>query len=125
MPIQRRKFITRAMIRAEPEVTFVFGDNAQGHGFGGQAREMRGELNSFGIPTKWKPTMTADAFFTDIRPCFEMVFGCLRVLNTRLMQGQTIVFPTDGIGTGLARMSTTAPLLFYTLTETIRNWEHP
>lgn len=41
--IEYRDHITRAMLRAEPEKLFVFGDNFVRTGFGGQAKEMRGE----------------------------------------------------------------------------------
>jgi hypothetical protein len=38
--------ITRAMVKADRASLFVFGDNMEGRGFGGQAAAMRGELNT-------------------------------------------------------------------------------
>jgi hypothetical protein len=61
-----KKFITREYVRESFGTTiFLFGDNMQRTGLGGQAKEMRNEPNAFGVPTKWKPTMQDDAFFTD------------------------------------------------------------
>lgn len=72
------KYITRQMMRAEPTTLFVFGDNLAQVGYGGQAKEMRGEPNAVGIPTKRKPSRTApDEFFTDnvyFRPDFSRNF---------------------------------------------------
>jgi hypothetical protein len=64
--IEFAEFITRASCRANPDKTFLFGDNAIHAGFGGQAaKEMRGEPNAIGIPTKFYPNMRDDSFFTD------------------------------------------------------------
>ncbi len=46
-------WITRDMVRAEPDARFVFGDNVEREGFGGQAAAMRGEPNAIGVATKW------------------------------------------------------------------------
>lgn len=51
------------MCRANPDITFVFGDNTLGFGKGGQAI-IRDESNAIGIPTKRKPAMTAGSFFS-------------------------------------------------------------
>ena len=37
----------------------------QQKGYGGQAREMRGEPNSIGIPTKWAPDSNKSSYFCD------------------------------------------------------------
>lgn len=63
--IEYRKFITRQMLRDEPEKLFVFGDNFGRVGFGGQAKEMRGEPNAVGVLTKRFPSMVHAAFLTD------------------------------------------------------------
>lgn len=55
MPVKYLAWITRDMLRKEPEARFVFGDNAYRKGFGGQAKEMRGEPNALGVATKWYP----------------------------------------------------------------------
>lgn len=52
MIILRQTRIYRADLAMNPKVLYVFGDNLERKGFGGQAYEMRGEPNAFGIATK-------------------------------------------------------------------------
>lgn len=111
MPILRMKRIPREMLQANPEWLFVFGDNVLRTGFGGQAAAMRGEPNAIGIPTKWKPTMDEDAFFTDDSACFAAVIPDLRRALDAVLDGRTVVFPEAGIGTGLAQLPVRAPML--------------
>ena len=65
MPLIRQKWITRDDLKSNRNQIYVFGDNMIREGYGGQAAAMRGEPNSFGIPTKWLPTNDTKAFFTD------------------------------------------------------------
>ena len=102
------------MVRAEPGTLFVFGDNMHRVGRGGQAKEMRGEPNTIGIPTKFDPAMDQDAFFSDsdfedIRPVLDAAFGQLVM---HISNGRDIVWPTDGVGTGLAQLPQRAPLIW-------------
>ena len=109
--IEYRAYITREMLRAEPEKLFVFGDNLQRRGFGGQAKEMRGEPNAIGIPTKRHPTMKEGAFFTDsVLPYW--IESCGRDFIKLLSFEGTIVWPQTGIGTGLAQLKERAPLIW-------------
>lgn len=114
MSFRTEKRITRAMMRAEPGTLFAFGDNIGRKDNGGQAREMRGEPNAVGIPTKWLPSMSAEAFFTDAD--FDRVRSAIEVPLGRLAQhlanGGHVVWPEDGIGTGLAELATRAPRIF-------------
>lgn len=115
------KIITRAMLRAEPDTLFVFGDNMSAAGLGGQAKVMRGEPNAVGIPTKWLPSRTDAAYFTDadyewIKPKIEAQF---RMLADHLRIGGKVVWPEDGIGTGLAELPARAPAI-YALIQTWR-----
>lgn len=109
--IKYRKFITRNMLREEPNNLFVFGDNVIQHGFGGQAKEMRGEPNAVGIPTKWKPNNERESFFYDFQfPAVKfLIDASFSQLNKHLGD---IIWPEDGIGTGLARLTQTAPLIW-------------
>ncbi len=50
--LEIRELIRREDVRAEPDKIFLFGDNLKESGYGGQAKEMRGEANARGIPTK-------------------------------------------------------------------------
>ena len=111
MTIEYRKRIVRQDLTDEPEKLFVFGDNIIRKGFVCQAAAMRGEPNAVGIPTKIYPLTTPSAFFknTDIR-----IF--MRVAGddfSRLVQFEgVVVWPEDGIGTGLAQLQQRAPLIW-------------
>lgn len=109
--LEYRKYITRKQLQAEPEKLFVFGDNLIRRGYGGQAKEMRGEPNAVGIPTKKLPLMTPNAFFTDndFNIFLENVKEHEEIL--RNFKG-TIVWPYYGIGTGRAILKTKAPLIY-------------
>jgi len=57
--------ITRDYVKDNPDMVFIFGDNDERDGMGGQAGEMRGERNAIGIPTKKKPSATDDSYYTN------------------------------------------------------------
>ena len=102
------------MLRASPETLFVFGDNIVKQGFGGQAAEMRGEPNAVGIPTKYAPGMREADFFIDddfrkAKPIIEQAFARL---TAHAKRGGEIVWPEDGIGTGLAQLQKRAPKIW-------------
>lgn len=125
MPIVKCDKIHRAVIRLEPERLYVFGDNFAGTGYGGQARECRGEPNSVGIPTKRAPHMREDAFLTDAdleewRRRAEPAFSRI---EEALANGQTVVLPTAGIGTGLAQLEQRAPAIWRELNERLEKFE--
>lgn len=110
MNIQYVDNITVDLCRSQPEHVFVYGDNLAGWGKGGQA-VIRSETNAIGIPTKRYPTMKPGAFFTDQKCEREHVLSSLRELYS-LARKRTIVFPQNGIGTGMAKMAENSPLLF-------------
>lgn len=112
MSLRLQQWIVRADLQREPDVLFVFGDNEGRYGLGGQAREMRGEPNAVGIATLKAPGV----FWTDdeaARQCavidadMEPLFGALR-------DGISVVFPVDGVGSGLADLERRSP----------RTWAH-
>jgi hypothetical protein len=109
MPLIYQEWITRQDLRANPESIYVFGDNREGEGFGGQAREMRGELNAFGIATKESPSeYLDDSNYCDVGTEWLQDFSLLREY---LDQNRTVVWPQAGIGTGLAMLEQKAPRL--------------
>lgn len=119
MPVVRKKWITRSDLKNNPDRLFVFGDNMLGRGLGGQAKEMRGEVNAVGVPTKWAPSMAPSSFFVDddldrVKPRIEEAFSRLR---EHLRAGGTVVFPFDGIGTGLAQLAQAAPSIALLINE--------
>lgn len=109
--LEFRKFIRRSDLRHEHDKLFVFGDNILQKGYGGQAREMRGEPNAIGIPTKKTPGMRSVDFFSDddlelVKPLIEKAFSRLRM---HIACGYVVVWPADGIGSGLAQLEKRAP----------------
>ena len=107
--------ITRAYVRANPNRIFLFGDNLERKGFGGQAAAMRGEPNAVGIPTKKKPSRSPDAYFTDTE--FEQNKFAIDIAFETLAKAisdstTAIVIPTDGLGSGRAQLRRKAPRTF-------------
>lgn len=109
MPLERRQWITREMMEKEPSVLFVFGDNLERWGRGGQAREMRGMSNAIGLPTKRSPyKFLTDA---DAGEVAEIIRPDLVRLHKHVQAGGTVVWPMAGIGTGLAKLACQAPAI--------------
>lgn len=116
MPLIFQKMIRREDLRNNPDWIYVFGDNFKRVGLGGQAGEMRGEPNAIGIATKHAPGMQDSDFFHDdqfvnesaIRAELSVKFGAIA---SAISQGKTVVFPADGIGTGLSQLPTRAPAI--------------
>lgn len=100
--------ITRRHIRATAAThLYVFGDNLQACGLGGQAAAARGEPNAYGVPTKKAPTMRPDAFFSD----HEFAANCAAIRTALACiprDGRTVV-AMPGIGEGRAELSRRAP----------------
>lgn len=110
--ILHQKMIHRSDLRAnQGKAIYLFGDNLLHAGYGGQAREMRGEVNAIGIPTKRRPSMESDAFFSDatldanIQAIITPFIEAMRLACA----GYIVVVPADGLGTGLARLPDCAP----------------
>lgn len=121
MIIIKQHKITREDIRSNPDVCYIFGDNLQRIGYGGQAKEMRGEANSVGIATKRGITHKfPDDYFFDGQPdVMGIIDEEFRRLIREIFQRKykAVILPADGIGTGLARLPELAPnLLQYIMT---------
>ncbi len=110
MPIEFKDFITRKEVRNNKHKIYVFGDNLQELGFGGQAREMRDEYNTIGIPTKKSPSQYfTDADYDQATKLIKIRFS---VINNYLQRGYTIVIPKAGVGTGRAKLAIKAPKIW-------------
>lgn len=53
--VRRQTWITRDDLRSNRDVLYVYGDNVEGEGRRGLAREMRGEPNAHAISISWGP----------------------------------------------------------------------
>ena len=113
MPVIFQKFIYREDLVNNRHVLYLFGDNLERKGFGGQAKEMRGEPNAVGIATKKKPSLFEDSFFSDEdMELFETHYvEDMWKVDQHLEQGGVIVVPSDGLGTGLSELPTRAPTI--------------
>jgi len=120
------QYISNEFVKAHPEYTFVFGDNAARYGKGGQAFAMRGEPNTIGVRTKMLPTSADNAYFSDDNfDCIKsMIDEDLSYVEEKLKHHGNVVFPSDGIGTGRAMMKEKCPLLFKYLQERIECLEN-
>lgn len=102
-------------VRAHPKWLFIFGDNDQRHGKGGQA-VIRGEPNAYGIPTKKNPTLRPDSFYNDAEyeNNLEKIDNAIDFIRGDYTQKkfEKLVFPEKGLGTGLAQLHKRAPRTF-------------
>ena len=96
-------------LKANPNKIYVFGDNMTREGKGGQAA-IRGNENAVGIATKMQPNTAKEAYFkdSDLERNKERIDDDIRILKLK-SERKTIVFPKDGLGTGLAKLKEKAP----------------
>jgi hypothetical protein len=98
---------TDADVKANPNKIYVFGDNTQRKGTKGQA-QIRNNENAFGIATKNEPNNKSEAFMYDnyLEDNKEIIDSDIAKIKA---DGRPIVFPKDGLGTGLAKLKQKAP----------------
>ena len=118
---------------ANPNKLYIFGDNLLGVGKGGQA-VIRDCRNTYGIPTKILPSMFNDSFFSDRYSEEQEIKECLAVLHNYYMTGvfyrtrcsrtrlPILVFPSNGLGTGLSQMPTRSPKLYKLMNDLIYDY---
>lgn len=114
MPLMFQKWITPEDLKANPERIYVFGDNVERVGAGGQAKYGRDALNAVGIATKYAPGVDNGDFFSDasrnlLEDAVECINADFNIVKWFLDRGRVVVFPEDGIGTGLSELPTRAP----------------
>ena len=112
MPVIFQKIIKREDLRRNPDVLYVFGDNLVRVGMGGQAGEMRHERNAVGVATKASPS----AYFREDTASTiaqkRAIDEDMKPLFVKVNQGGIVVWPSDGIGTGLSDLPNKAPSTF-------------
>lgn len=113
MKVEYWGWIRRDDLKHNRDKLFLFGDNVEQKGLGGQAKEMRGEPNAIGVPTKKSPHMRTEAFFCDSE-YDDNIRAIDKAFEKILEHDRTIVIPTMGLGTGYAKLKHMAP----------RTWEY-
>ena len=115
------KIITRDKVKENPDVLYLFGDNAVRQGLGGQAKEMRGEPNAVGIVTKLYPNNRQDAFYCDddFYMWLEVFSADIRSLAERINSGKYKAIVIPQIGVGLADLPNKAPRIWKYLKTTL------
>ena len=108
MTVRYLDWITRDMLRDNPDARFVFGDNRERVGYGGQAAAMRDEPNAIGVATLYAP---GDFYRADDPLALSTVTSDLFRVSQALAEGRIVYVPRDGLGTGLARLPQNAPAL--------------
>lgn len=104
--------ITREQVK-NSDAIWVYGDNLQRKGYGGQAAVCRGLPNTIGICTKTRPDNKQSAFAKDddFLTWATIIKSDIDKVEKRILQGKK-VYIINGIGTGRARMRETAPKIF-------------
>lgn len=112
--LRYEKHITRQMLRDNPKTLFVFGDNMIGQGYGGQAKEMRGEQNAVGIPTKNYPGIKRHDYFSDddFAVAAAKIHAAFMKLYMHVEAGGNVIWPFDDIGTGMADLPNKSPKIW-------------
>lgn len=126
MPVLYQKKILREDLRRNPQVLYLFGDNDQRSGLGGQAAEMRNEPNAVGIRTKNHPSWEDAAYWRDKefdKNCTKIEEDLGRVKN-HLRRGGVVVIPADSIGTGRADMERRCPKTFHVLQQMLTSLDN-
>ena len=122
MKVIYQKIIKRKDLQENPHFYYLFGDNCEREGMGGQAGEMRGEPNAIGIATKFAPGGNKADFFTDKK--FDEIKEIIDKDLLKVPRGNvTIVIPKDGLGTGLAELPKAAPKVYRYLCEQLKKFE--
>lgn len=126
MPVVRQQWITEQDLKNNPETLYVFGDNVERKGFGGQAKVMRGKKNAVGIATKWAPTNLEEDFFSDddFDQITSIIISDFKPVVKALADNKTVIIPVDGLGTGLSRLPEKAPRVFQFLENCIKVLEN-
>lgn len=112
MPVVFQKLVRREDLRRNPEVLYVFGDNVERKGMGGQAGAMRGEPNAVGVPTKYSAALCFNDDPADAAEQKRIIDTNMSVLFQHVSRGGVVIWPSDGIGTGLADLENKSPDTF-------------
>ena len=123
MPLKFVEHYTRSEIQSHPDWMYVFGDNFERKGLGGQAGQARGEPNAVGIATKRRPSRDEDAYLTDADYDEWEAFNAFDYarLEGYLAAGGIVVWPA-GIGLGRAGLPGRAGKIYTQLASWAWDW---
>lgn len=121
MPVLFQRIIVRSDLRNNPHVMYLFGDNELRKGMGGQAKEMRGEPNAIGIPTKRAPYADESSYWSDADydRVEELVYQSFWRPYWHIQSEGVVIIPSDGLGTGRAELPTRAPKIMKLIEEEV------
>ena len=111
MKIITQKVISLSDLQRNPATFYVFGDNLEAKGAGGQVKDIRGEPNAIGWITKKKATHKVGSYLTnkDLEVFIQHQALTIRTIETLLERGRVVVFPEDRLGSGLAKLEESSP----------------
>lgn len=113
------------MLSANPKKLYVFGDNTIRAGRGGQAT-IRDCFNAIGVATKRLPSTGDGAYYADTQSDYKALtndlFNLSKVMDSPEYQDWTLVFPKDGLGTGLSEMPQRSPFLFDVMSKYLKQY---
>lgn len=118
MVIVQKEWYNIDQCNRNPQNLYIFGDNSKRFGNAGQA-QIRCCKNSFGIATKTSPSNSMNSFFTDSIEDLEIIEEDIKRLISIKDDYENIIFPYDGLGTGLSDMPNKCPLLYKRLNSII------
>ena len=111
-----------SLLRAYPSKLFIFGDNTMRIGKGGQA-VIRDEPNAMGIATKNAPTNEYYGYMSDhwlVENRIVIDADIAKIVKRAKKNNNIIVFPINGIGTGMAMLAEKAPKTFAYLNKRLK-----
>lgn len=121
MAFYYKKTWTSKTCQRYPKFIFIFGDNDECRGKRGQAI-IRDEPNAMGIPTKKRPTYDPSSFYSDDEyyQNIEKIDDAIESIKENLVNYDGLMYPINGIGTGLSQLDIKAPKTYKYLNIQIR-----
>lgn len=110
---KKHVWITGDEIRKSENTIYVFGDNLEQWGEGGQAlvaRRFVKKRKAMGIPTKRSPKTSVSACFSDQDDEIKAVKQAFREIVKQIKKGKKIIF-FPGIGEGRADLKNRSPII--------------
>ena len=109
--IVQEEWYTREDCLTKPDHLFIFGDNMMRIGYAGQA-QIRGINNCLGVATKRSSGMGVNDFFSNQLDEVETLHTDLKNIKDIMVWDKwNIVFPKDGLGTGLSQLPRRSPTI--------------